>query len=387
MNLILLHSPTLVMREIRSILDKRSNIKLISIDIPLTISSVTAENIFLKIKQYLPAVFLTINDGGTDYTGRMHSLIKESGSYLINWYHDYPFYNTHFQGRLLAPFKNRLDFISEFSYVDLLKLNGFNAHFLPLATDPAYFKQDTSIQYDRDIAFVGNSTLELMDRMINEDISNSIEKNGHLFLELQKKYINNPRFSIREELIKKRSEWINNISTSEEKFIFAAEWMIGYQYRRDFIKDISQKHKENLTVFGDPYWKRFISESPVSTEACYYDNLSYYYQSSKINLNINRVHIHTSFTQRHFDTKACGAFLLTEKRLLNKEFFKTEGPDQEIVEFDNLNDCKEKIKYYLQNEDERKRIATNGINRILKEHTYENRFDQIFETTQKIWKI
>lgn len=387
MNIILLHSPTLVMKEIRSVLDKRSDVKLISLEIPLTISSNAAEDIFNKIKQYLPAIFFSVNDGGTDYSGKMHSLIQDSGSYLINWYHDYPFYNSEFHNRILKPFKNRLDFISEFSYVDLLNSKGFNGHFLPLATDPTYFKYDPKIQIERDISFVGNSTLHLMDRMITKEISNSIENNGLLYLDLQKKYIKNPTFSIRDELIRNRSKWINNINTSEEKFIFAVEWMIGYQYRRDMIIQISERYKKDFTVFGDLYWERFITQSPVSPNACYYDNLSSYYQSSKINLNINRVHIHTSFTQRHFDTKVCGAFLLTEKRKMNSKFFKTEGPDQEIVEFTSLEDCKNKIDYYLTHEDERIKIAMNGMERILNNHTYENRFNELFEVVKGIWKF
>ncbi len=387
MKVILLHSPTLVMKEIRSVLDKRTDVSLISLEIPITISSNAAEKIFSKIKPHLPAVFFSVNDGGTDYEGIMHSLIEKSGSYLINWYHDYPFYNCEFHSRKLKPFNNRVDFISEFSYVKLLESKGFNSYFLPLATDPKYFQHSKEINYERDIAFVGNSTLHLMDRIITKEISDSIEKNGYLFLDLQKKYVSDPTFSIRDNLLSRKSEWVNNIITSEDKFIFAMEWMIGYQYRRDIIVKISEKYKNHFTVFGDPYWKNFITESPISPNACYYDNLSHYYQSSKINLNINRVHIHTSFTQRHFDTKACGSFLLTEKRALNSKFFKTEGGDQEIVEFVNLKDCKEKIDYYLSHEDERLQIGLNGMERILSEHTYEKRFEELFRTVYSHWGI
>lgn len=387
MNVILLHSPTLVMREIRSVLDKRTDIKLISIDVPLALSSSVSEKIFEKIKNFLPAIFITVNDGGTDYQGMMHRLIKKSGSYLINWYHDYPFYNVEFHGRILEPFSNRIDFISEYSYVDLLKKSGFNSYFLPLATDPTYFKNDTKISYERDLAFVGNSTLHLMDKIISKDISDSIENCGHLFLELQKRYFEDSTFSIRDDLESRRKEWIKKISTTAEQFIFAFEWMIGYQYRRDIIVDISNTYMKDFTVFGDQYWDEYVKESPISPKASYYENLSHYYQSSKINLNINRVQIHTSFTQRHFDTKACGAFLLTEKRAMNSKFFKTEGQDQEIVEFTSLKDCKDKINYYLINEEERKTIALNGITRILNEHTYDNRFDEIFNLINCTWGI
>lgn len=387
MNVILLHSPTLVMKELRSALDSYSKVKLISLEVPLIISSEIAEKLFEKIKPYLPAIFFTINDGGTDFEGKFHHLINQSGSYLVNWYHDYPFYNSEFRGRILSPFSNRIDFISECSYVNILTKKGFNSYFLPLATDPSFFTQDSSIEFERDISFVGNSTLNLMDTLITEDISKSIEKNGHLFLDLQKRYIANPTYSIRDHLIERKDDWIDNINTTAEKFIFAFEWMIGYQYRRNFIVDLSKKYQKGLTVFGDQYWDQFVKDSEISPKASYYDTLSKYYQSSKINLNINRIQIHTSFTQRHFDTKACGAFLLTEKRDLNSKYFKTSGPDKEIEEFTSLQDCKDKIDYYLKNETERIQIAKNGMSRILKEHTYKNRLNEIFQTINTLWNI
>ena len=40
----------------------------------------------------------------------------------------------------------------------------------------------------------------------------------------------------------------------------------------------------------------------------------------------------------------------------------------------------DKIKYYLEHNEEREAIARAGYERTLREHTYEKRFNEIFKT-------
>ena len=58
-------------------------------------------------------------------------------------------------------------------------------------------------------------------------------------------------------------------------------------------------------------------------------------------------------------------------------------PGEEIITYQDANDATEKIKYYLVHEDEREKIAKRGYERILREHTYEKRFVDIFEFARK----
>lgn len=387
MNIIFFNSETLVTREIINALKKRSDLRLISINIPFFPPPQSAEDIFEKLKVYLPAIFLSINDAGYDLKGNLQKLIVQSGSYQVNWYHDYPFYYTIFKNQSPISSQNRIDFISEKSYVKLLKGKGRNGHFLPLATDPTYFNTNEPRNFERDIAFVGNSSMELMDTIITDETSQNIEQHKKLFLELKEAYYRDFTFNVRDSLIAREREWKNSISIPDEKFIFCMEWMAGYLFRRDFIVDIAKSYQDRFKVFGDLYWTRFIDKSLVTPEACYYDNLCHYYRTTKINLNVNRIQIATSFTQRHFDTKASGSFLLTDKRECNDAFFVTKGPEQEIAEFESLAQCRELIDYYLEHEDEREKIAEAGIQRILKNHTYDNRIDEIKEVCKREWGV
>ncbi len=385
MNIIFFNSKTLVTRELVHAIQKRADVRLINIIIPVFPPPDSAEQIFEKFKKHTPALFLSINDAGYDLDARLERLILQSGSYIINWHHDYPLYYHEFKNKKHFPSKNRIDFVSEKSYVDCLQARGYRAFFLPLATDPLYFNTREPRVFKRDIAFVGNSTAVLMDSVIKEDVAAEIEKHGALFSQLKKAYYRDFTISVRDLLLARKKTWQDSIVIPEDKFIFGMEWMIGYQFRRDFIKEISNTYTDRFTVYGDLYWKQFIDKSPVTPEACYYDNLCHYYRTTKINLNVNRIQVRTSFTQRHFDCKASGAFLLTDKRECNSRFFVTEGPHKEIAEFDSPSRCRELIRYYLEHEEERERIAQAGIENVLNNHTYDNRIEEIKQVCKRVW--
>ena len=53
--------------------------------------------------------------------------------------------------------------------------------------------------------------------------------------------------------------------------------------------------------------------------------------------------------------------------------------DKEIVLFNDLKEAEEKIQYYLKNKKKLNKIAKAGYDRVLKEHTYEKRFEKIFK--------
>jgi len=62
--------------------------------------------------------------------------------------------------------------------------------------------------------------------------------------------------------------------------------------------------------------------------------------------------------------------LLESKNTSTSKYFK---PGEDYVEFEDLEDLDNKIEYYLNNEEERIRIATNGYNKY-----YANYSSQIF---------
>jgi len=71
-----------------------------------------------------------------------------------------------------------------------------------------------------------------------------------------------------------------------------------------------------------------------------------------------------------------GALLLTQYSD-ELEYFYKDG--EEVVSFKNEFEMVDKIKYYLSHPSELNKIAQNGNERARQEHTWENRFNQLFD--------
>ncbi|MBD3346772.1 MAG: glycosyltransferase [Chitinivibrionales bacterium] len=387
MNLIFFKSHTFLAREIENALGRRKDVQPVILSVPERIGKDAVDTVYEQIKSYLPAIVLSVNNAGYDFDGRLSDRLAADGAYQVNWDVDDPFYKTHYHGVRQPNMHNRLDFVTEASFVPRMNATGYHAHFLPLGVDPSLFNSQGAVDYTQDIAFVGNSSLEFLDTLVGGDIGREMEKAAPLIGRLKQVYYKNPRLDLRKYLLDNKKQWQDITNLEQEKFLFVILWIVGYFYRRDFIIAISNHYKNRFTCYGDAYWSRFLTQSPVSTDACYYDNLCRYYRSTKINLNINRIQIRTSFTNRMFDCKASGAFLLTEKRELNERFFTTDGPEQEIVEFNSLEQCKELIDYYLEHDDEREKIAAAGQEKVLRLHTYDCRIDLMLQISRETWGV
>lgn len=77
---------------------------------------------------------------------------------------------------------------------------------------------------------------------------------------------------------------------------------------------------------------------------------------------------------RTFELAACEAFQLVDERSLLSEAFEI---GEEIVTFRSIPDLKDKLHYYLERPEERQRIARRGRQRVIREHTYEKRLEQM----------
>ena len=80
---------------------------------------------------------------------------------------------------------------------------------------------------------------------------------------------------------------------------------------------------------------------------------------------------------RNFEIPGSGGFLLTSEADNLRDYYQD---GKEIVIYKNTNDMIDKIKYYLEHNEEREAIARAGYERTLREHTYEKRFNEIFKT-------
>ena len=54
-------------------------------------------------------------------------------------------------------------------------------------------------------------------------------------------------------------------------------------------------------------------------------------------------------------------------------------PDKEVLTYRDEGELLDKVKYYLKHNDEGERIRVAGRRRALSDHTYQRRFNQLFE--------
>jgi len=101
------------------------------------------------------------------------------------------------------------------------------------------------------------------------------------------------------------------------------------------------------------------------------------FQTSKINLNFSGTKENKKgWKGRLLEVINAGGFLLTEYRPGIEEFFEI---DKEIVCFTNVEEMIEKIIYYLNHEEERKKIARAGWEKGKNKYTPFNMYSKIFE--------
>ncbi len=144
--------------------------------------------------------------------------------------------------------------------------------------------------------------------------------------------------------------------------------------RRRALIELSKHYKVNVYSNSD------VSDL-LQIQYCgsvdYWSEMPKVFRMSKINLNFTIPNIKSGIPLRIWDVLGCGGFLLTNYQAEIPYYFK-EGED--LVCFDGLEDLCEKVGYYLEHEEERKRIAWNGYRKVREKHSYIERIRTILDT-------
>jgi spore maturation protein CgeB len=142
----------------------------------------------------------------------------------------------------------------------------------------------------------------------------------------------------------------------------------------------------NIGVWG-PYWSKLEKSSPLKSKAVSikmnYDQWVKIFNAAKINIVIHyqdgKVPCHQA-SPKLFESMACGCFVLTDRQKDAQVLFKDK---EHLVFFDNENDLRSKIKYYLDHPGERQRIAQAGYAEVITRHTYQERLKIILDVLLK----
>jgi len=140
----------------------------------------------------------------------------------------------------------------------------------------------------------------------------------------------------------------------------------------------------DLALWGP--WKCLEPEDPLRNHirGAYLDGKRYaqVMRQTKIGVNVMNMQCRGASNLRTFETTGLGTMLLTEYSEEQARDLFVE--DREIVCFRSPEELREKAKYYLQHEVERRQIALAGQQRTMREHTLKHRIESILEVTNEI---
>lgn len=211
-------------------------------------------------------------------------------------------------------------FVFEYSDIQLLKVNGIEADFLPLCADERiYYKQDA--EKNIDILFVGSifkQRKKLLDEILERYPKLNIEVYGYSIM--------------KNEIIK--------------KILYKRGW-------------IDSKYKQPITP----------------------EEINEKYSRTKICINIHHSQTIYGANMRVFECLAAGCFQLVDSNPYIDETF-SEG----LVTYKDRSDLFSKIEFYLNNGNERDKIAEKGYECVVGNHLFANRLDIILEAATEVIK-
>lgn len=169
--------------------------------------------------------------------------------------------------------------------------------------------------------------------------------------------------------------------------VIRSQW--GANHR--LYRPLGRSRRFDVTFIGQPHSDRCavldaIRRAGVSVEAWGYGwprgKLSTrqaveVINESAVNLNLSNAvtGVVDQIKGRDFEVPACRALLLTQRVEALGEYYQLGG---EVLVYENLDDLVAKIRWALDHPDAADKVREAGYRRVLRDHTYEQRFTEIF---------
>ncbi|AJY73599.1 CgeB family protein [Paenibacillus beijingensis] len=245
--------------------------------------------------------------------------IRGLGTRTAIWFADDPYFTE--QTVEIAPHYDTV-LTHELAAVDLYRGIGCsNVHYLPLGADPSLFRpMAVEPQYRSDVCFIGQgfwNRIELFDAVASKLSKHRVVIAGGLWDRLK-----------RHRLLKSN------------------------------IKDGWMPIEESVKYYNGA---KIVINIHRTTEALSDNKNTYRLQGKSIN-------------PRTYEISACGTLQLTDIREDLPSYYR---PGLELETFTGPRELMGKIEYYLKREDERRRIALQGLIRTMRDHSYAARIQRL----------
>lgn len=158
---------------------------------------------------------------------------------------------------------------------------------------------------------------------------------------------------------------------SKEALSFAMGSEITRRERIIILNILSKRYKLNLYSWD---YNELLGNVNYRGTCDYITQMPKIFKASKVNLNINLRISQSGIPQRVLDILGCGAFLISNYQPEIDENFVN---GEEVVMYDSVEDACEKAIYYIENVNERERIAKNGYAKVRELFSYEKQLGEI----------
>ncbi|MDP3015308.1 MAG: glycosyltransferase [bacterium] len=171
--------------------------------------------------------------------------------------------------------------------------------------------------------------------------------------------------------------------TDEEKARFSCDVSAIGAFEKERAESLLYlaEHGVKVAVWGSGWdaWINRHKNLDVKNKFLFGSDYAKAISATKINLNFLRKINRDEVTSRSVEIPACGGFMLGERTKRHLEFFE-EGKEAEF--FSSNEEMFKKVKYYLEREEERKRIASAGRERCLKSgYSMKSQLSKMLEKT------
>ena len=291
-------------------------------------------------------------------------------------------------------FPTNIVFLFDSSLVEYFRKGGLtNVFYMNLPGAPEKLNRLLEREYDKnryiaDISFVGalyNEAHNFYDRM---DFAKNPYLKGYIqgVMDAQRKVsgMNFVEETLTPSILKQMHELLplekeaKSIETDGFRFAdYVVNRKLTSDERKDILRGLGSRFGRNYDI------KLFTIDDKVEFDgvknmgiATYETEMAYVFYHSKINLNISLRSIKTGIPLRCMDILAAKGFLLSN---FQSDFLIDFVPGEDFVYYENEEDLFEKAEYYLTHESERKEIADNGYQKVLRFFTIEDVLKRMFE--------
>lgn len=165
----------------------------------------------------------------------------------------------------------------------------------------------------------------------------------------------------------------------EKKFPFDIEIAIAGNQHSWRVAFYSQLTEFNTKVWGNPpplWMPKSSLNNMYQGYGIYNKEKAFIFNKSKIIVNNLLYSEVEGVNARCFEVAAARGFQLIDFKPSLEELFSI---DKEIVTFSGMKDLKEKIKYWLPRDEERLNIAEAAFKKVISNHTYKHRLEEIID--------